>query len=103
VASLLKPPGLGLLLTSVGFGPGAAPSHVELTRSMITACPPATSRACGLALVGIDLREEVSRVELPTIVVGGTADVMTPPGAARELAASIPGARLEMREGGGTC
>ncbi len=101
LAWFLKPPGLGLLITAVGFGPGAAPSHLELTRSMIAACPAATSRACALALVGIDLREELAGVDLPTVVVGGTADVMTPPGAARELAAAIPGARLEIMEGGG--
>lgn len=101
VTRLLAPPGLGLLVTGVGFGPGAVASHLELTRSMITACPPATSRAGALALVGIDLRRALAGVDLPTLVVGGTADVMTPPGAARELAASIPGARLEMMEGGG--
>lgn len=101
VATILRRPGLGLLIAGTGFGPGAAPSHVELTRSMISTCPGATSRGGALALVGIDLRGELARVDLPTVVVGGTADIMTPPGAARDLADAIPGARLEIMEGGG--
>ena len=43
-----------------------------------------------------DLRDRLSRVAVPTLVVAGEYDRMTPPGAARELAASIHGARLEL-------
>ncbi len=43
-----------------------------------------------------DLRERLARVAIPTLVIAGEYDRMTPPGAARAIAAQIPGARLEL-------
>ena len=43
-----------------------------------------------------DVREQLPRLAVPTLVVAGQYDRMTPPGAARALAAAIPGARLEL-------
>ena len=43
-----------------------------------------------------DLRQHLAQVGVPTLVVAGEYDRMTPPGAARALASTIPGARLEI-------
>jgi len=43
-----------------------------------------------------DLRERLPQLAVPTLVMAGENDRMTPPGAARALAAAIPGARLEL-------
>jgi pimeloyl-ACP methyl ester carboxylesterase len=40
-------------------------------------------------------------VRIPTLVIGGTNDVLTPPAEARRMAKLIPGARLELMRGGG--
>ena len=40
-------------------------------------------------------------MQIPTLVVGGTADLLTPPFEARQIAGLIPGARLELIAGGG--
>ncbi len=40
-------------------------------------------------------------MKIPTLVIGGTADVLTPPFEARRMAKLIPGARLELMPGGG--
>ena len=40
-------------------------------------------------------------MRIPTLVIGGTADVLTPPFEARRMARLIPGARLELMPGGG--
>lgn len=54
------------------------------------------------ALMGrIDSRPLLAAVRCPTLVVCGEADLMTPPEHAREIAAAIPGARLEMLAGAG--
>lgn len=50
--------------------------------------------ACCDALAGFDLRAELERVGVPTLVVGGREDRATPPVKARELADGIPGATL---------
>lgn len=49
----------------------------------------------GLDLLGtLDLRPLVARITQPTLIVAGSNDRVTPPGAARWLAQQIPGARL---------
>jgi len=48
------------------------------------------------AIVGEDLSGEVGRIRTRTLVVVGANDVSTPPDAARELAAAIPHAGLEI-------
>jgi 3-oxoadipate enol-lactonase len=40
-------------------------------------------------------------IDLPTLVVGGAEDALTPPDELRTLAAAIPGSRLELLEHGG--
>lgn len=94
-------PNLGLLLARVGFGRDPQPSHVELVRQMMLACSPETRRDAPRVLVGLDLTGELPKFDVPTLVIGGTADVLTPPGEARQMARLIPNARLELVEGGG--
>ena len=43
-----------------------------------------------------DLRAELPRVACPTLVMVGDSDRLTPPEGAEEIAATIPGARLEL-------
>jgi 3-oxoadipate enol-lactonase/4-carboxymuconolactone decarboxylase len=55
---------------------------------------PAGYAACCDALAAFDLRPELHRVAVPTLVVAGSEDVATPLAHARELAEGIPGASL---------
>jgi pimeloyl-ACP methyl ester carboxylesterase len=43
-----------------------------------------------------DLRPTLPALACPTLVVGGLDDLLTPPDCARELAAAIPGAQLQL-------
>jgi pimeloyl-ACP methyl ester carboxylesterase len=62
----------------------------------------ATVRASHLrALLGMDLRDRIRSIGLPTTVVVGSRDLMTPPSHARAIAAAIPGARLVVVKGAG--
>ncbi len=94
-------PNLGLLMARVGFGSAPIASHVELVRQMMLACTPTTRTDAPRSLIGFDLTAELSRIDIPTVVVCGTNDVITPPANARLLHNSIAGSRLEMLEGGG--
>jgi non-heme chloroperoxidase len=94
-------PNLGFLAARVGFGKNPHPSHVELVRKMMGECPPETRLDAPRVLVGLDLTHELPNVRVPTLVIGGTADVLTPPFEARQMARLIPGARLELMQGGG--
>jgi len=94
-------PNLGLLLARIGLGRDPQPSHVELVRQMLRDCPPETRLDAPRALIGLDLTPDLPSIHTPTLVVVGTADVLTPPAQARLMTHLIPGARLEVFPGGG--
>ncbi|ALG74039.1 3-oxoadipate enol-lactonase [Azospirillum thiophilum] len=54
---------------------------------------------CAMAIRDADLRADTAGIKAPTLVICGEEDVVTPPDLARELAARIPGARLELLPG----
>jgi len=101
VAALMRRPGIGTTLARVSFGREPVASHVELTRQMFAACSKETVRDAIVPLLGLDLLDELARIDRPTLVIGGKADVLAPPVESRRLAAHIPGARLELVAGAG--
>ena len=52
------------------------------------------------AVSTFDALDRLGAVRVPTLVLAGDQDILTPPWAARELAAAIPGAKLQILEGG---
>jgi pimeloyl-ACP methyl ester carboxylesterase len=60
----------------------------------------ASPRGIANALHGLaartDSRETLAKIAVPTLVLVGAEDVLTPPDEARAMAAAIPGARLEV-------
>jgi pimeloyl-ACP methyl ester carboxylesterase len=57
---------------------------------MLIACPPDVRAACGLAMADMDLRHAVARLTVPTLVVAGAEDKLTPPSHARRIADALP-------------
>jgi non-heme chloroperoxidase len=98
---LWKQKNLGLVVARLGFGKNPHPSHVELVRRMMLACSAETRRDAPRVLVGLDLVDELQQIEIPTLVIGGTADLLTPPAYAEQIARAIPNARLELVPDGG--
>jgi pimeloyl-ACP methyl ester carboxylesterase len=94
-------PNLGTVFARVGFGREPLASQVELNRQMLATCDSATAQEATAALLGLDLTAELGRLDVPTLVIGGTSDVITPPAESRRLAEVIPGARLELLPGAG--
>jgi 3-oxoadipate enol-lactonase len=70
-----------------------APAQVEAARQMLLHTPPEGYAATCAALRDEDLREAISRVSLPTLVISGTHDTATPPVDGRFVAEKIPGAQ----------
>ncbi len=101
VATFMRQRNLGLLLANIGFGDDPHPSHVEATREMLAACDKATTRDAVSALLHLDLTEGLPKLRVPTLVIVGTADALTPPRDSRRIAELIPEARLVEYPGGG--
>jgi pimeloyl-ACP methyl ester carboxylesterase len=63
--------------------------------------PSGTARQMMAILASGDRSGELRRISAPTLIIHGAADRLIPPAAARELAATIPGAQLELVAGMG--
>ncbi|MDX2933223.1 alpha/beta fold hydrolase [Streptomyces ipomoeae] len=72
------------------MGPGSAPMTVEACARIVHACPTKVRYAWSHVLDSLDLDHGVRELTVPTAVVVGTADRMTPPVHARALAAALP-------------
>jgi pimeloyl-ACP methyl ester carboxylesterase len=77
-------------------GRRAALAHLTATGASFLATAAAVRAACIDAMMRMDLHPTLAGVTLPTVVVVGTRDTLTPPRLSRRLAAGIRGARLEL-------
>ncbi len=81
------------------FSPGfhqAHPEVVEKYRQMLLANDPRAYAAAARAIAQLDLTSRLGSIRVPTLVIVGEDDPGTPPAMAKEIAANIPGARLEI-------
>ncbi|MEV6422876.1 alpha/beta hydrolase [Streptomyces sp. NPDC051662] len=72
------------------MGPGAAPDRVARCARIVHACPRPVRVAWAHVLGTLDLDAEVRELRVPTAVIVGSADRLTPPARARALAAALP-------------
>lgn len=91
-----------------GFEMTVHPDHLgredlkAITREMALAMGPETFLRHQAAIIGRpDSRPTLAGIKVPTAVITGDADRITPPEAAREMAAAIPGAQLTLIPGAG--
>ncbi|WP_030846851.1 alpha/beta fold hydrolase [Streptomyces sp. NRRL F-4474] len=89
MASLLVP-----LVLNPAVLEGLTPGEVEqVVRDTAGSLPPGTADHVAL-LDGADLRAEIARLDVPALVVATTEDLLVPLALQRELADTLPGARL---------
>jgi len=69
-------------------------STVDVFRSMVAACPADGYIGCCAALRDADVRAELRRIGVPTLVVTGTHDVATPPADGAFIRERVAHARL---------
>ncbi|MEV6574342.1 alpha/beta hydrolase [Streptomyces sp. NPDC051577] len=72
------------------MGPATAPDRVEAVARIVHGCPAAVRYAWSQVLAGLDLGEDLARLTVPTAVLAGTRDRLTPITHARGLAAALP-------------
>jgi len=78
------------------FGSAASPELLAFAREQVAQTPKFVAREAIISLNEADSRAELARLALPTLVVCGEEDAITPPAESRALAAGIPGAILEL-------
>ncbi|MGA4841390.1 alpha/beta fold hydrolase [Streptomyces sp. G45] len=72
------------------MGPGTAPERVDVCARIVHACPRVVRYRWAHVLDALDLAAEVGGLTVPTAVLAGTADRLTPPVHARRIAAALP-------------
>jgi len=84
------------MLVEWGFGPAAPQAlRADGARDLLR-CPPEVIEGDFRACDAFEVMAEVGRIRLPTLVVCGEQDVLTPPKYARFLHHQIPGSRLAL-------
>ena len=72
------------------------PPVVGRTRAIIGSTDPEAYASCCEAIAAMDLREDIRRIQAPTLVISGADDPAAPPEAGGLIAERIPGARFEV-------
>jgi pimeloyl-ACP methyl ester carboxylesterase len=101
VERLSRDPRHGIVFARKNFGVDARRSHVAAARAIGFDSPVRGRRGFTRRLLGIDLTAALPTIRLPVLALAGSADRVVPPEGSAEIAALIPGARLEVLEGAG--
>jgi pimeloyl-ACP methyl ester carboxylesterase len=78
------------LIRFAAFGPGASMAHIAFYERMLTRCDPAVRTSAGLTMADMDLLPDVPKLTVPTLVVAGELDRLTPPSHSERIAEALP-------------
>jgi pimeloyl-ACP methyl ester carboxylesterase len=78
------------VIRHVAFGPSAGLAEIAFYERMLLETPPRVRGACGDAMAEMDLLDAAGRLEVPTLVLAGDRDRLTPPAQARRIAERLP-------------
>ncbi|MGW8484683.1 alpha/beta fold hydrolase [Streptomyces sp. NPDC055886] len=78
------------ILKYATMGRGSAPDRVDACARIVHACPRRARVGWGHVLSELDLASGVRELRVPTAVIAGTDDRLTPPVHARAIAAALP-------------
>jgi len=93
---------LGYLGTRLfGFGSSPSPSQVAFTDRLLAGTDVEVWAKVFPSLVNFDHSEVLDNIDVPTLIVVGDKDRLTPPAQARHMASKIRGARLLVLEDAG--
>jgi pimeloyl-ACP methyl ester carboxylesterase len=74
----------------VALSPRATPGQVAFCERMFVDCQPDVRGGCGGTLSSLALGEAIASLDVPTVVVSGKRDRLTPPSHSRRFAAALP-------------
>ncbi len=74
----------------IAFGPAATPAQVAFYERMLIASPPDARASIGITISEVELYDDLPRLTVPTAVVAGENDRLTPPSHARRIAEMLP-------------
>jgi pimeloyl-ACP methyl ester carboxylesterase len=86
----VSPQLLHAIIKYVAYGPDAGPAQVAFLQQMLLECPPDVRRAAARSMAKMDLYHALPRLTVPSLVIAGSLDKLTPPSHALRMAAALP-------------
>jgi pimeloyl-ACP methyl ester carboxylesterase len=86
----LSSPVVHRIIRQFVVGPAATPAEVAFCERLVLSCRADVRSAVGGTLSTLDLRVALGRLAVPTLVIAGSEDKLTPPAHAREMAEALP-------------
>lgn len=74
----------------VALSPDARPAHIAFTERLYNDCPPRTRGGFGRMFPQLDLYDSLRALDVPTVVIVGALDRLTPPWHAHRMAEILP-------------
>lgn len=81
------------MIRYTAFSREASPALVAFFERMLWTCPPRVRADIGIAMSEMDLSDALARLTIPTTVVGGEQDRLTPPSHSKRIAEMLPNLR----------
>jgi pimeloyl-ACP methyl ester carboxylesterase len=78
------------MIRYTAFGPDATRGDVAFYERMLIDTPPDARAAVGVALSSMDLWHAVASITVPTLVIAGAEDRLTPPAHAHRITEALP-------------
>lgn len=88
-------------ITRYSWAPGTPRPLIAKAHDVLLQTPPDVLHGDFVACNAFDMRDQLVKINVPTLVVAGAIDKMMPPQFGRYLAEQIPQAALHLVEGGG--
>ena len=92
-----------LVARATNFSANASPTLVDHVVSVAVRAPVEVWTDLMGSLLTLDLTDALAHITVPTLVVAGDIDRLTPPATATAIQRRLPEARLEVLEGAGHC
>lgn len=92
---------IGATLARSAFGSHARRAHVALVRDLLGSVAGDVRVACLMAMTKMDLRPGLPSLAMPTTILVGARDLLTPVPLSRAIASRVQGSRLEVIPGAG--
>jgi pimeloyl-ACP methyl ester carboxylesterase len=101
VTRAVSRPRLGAVIVRGVVGKEPKSADLVAISELVAATDPAVRAACYLGFGQMDHRERLAKVDVPTVVMVGSHDALTPPRLGKAIARVIPGARFEVIDDAG--
>jgi len=85
------------LVRYVALSPSASPAQVAFTETMVLEARPTVRARTGVSLYRMDLAEAIRSLTVPTLVIAGELDRLTPPVHSQRLFEELPNAKAMIK------